>query len=832
MDSVSSQALMIVAAGASSFGLASLLWAMRVTHGERGAARKWRSRSSDLEVSLARADSIFSSHPGVILIWEEDIGADAAGWGEPKLYGSPVALASLFQFSDNSNTPDPAARILDGLADIDAHDATGDVTTLRRRLIQLRKEGAPFSLTIAGPNGRFIEADGRTAGARAVLWLTDATVKGLEETASRRRLEEIRDAISLQPETFMEILGKAPLPAWRQSGGGKLEWANGAYLSAIEAKDLDAARSRNLIIDQSFPDMARRALETGALIEEMRHIVMHGQRRAIRLVAIPISGAVAGMAFDATDEENARLALQRHVKAHDETLNYLTDGVAIFGQNKRLIFHNSAFAKIWDLEEAWLAEQPTHGALLDRLRERRRLPARTDYAAWRAGELAHYQDAADLPEDSWVLPDSRILRVARQRHPLGGLLILFEDRTQELALRAEFNSLIEVQKSTLDKLREGVAVFGSDGRLRLRNAAFVDLWQLDAATLGAGATFDDISAMMLPLCADRDMWADIKARICDPSPEARQTHGGEIVLSNEKNIVFLTHPLPDGATLVAFMDITDSRRVEFALTDRAEALEAADRLKTEFIENVSYQLRTPLTTVQGYAELLDAGVFGELQDSQKEQLGAILSATGQLSHLVENILDLALIEAGRIDLDFTEVDLGEILRETADMETARAREARVEFKFDIEPGMAKVRGDRRRIAQTMMNLVSNALRFSENGGTVTLGAKRAGDTAAFWVTDTGQGMSADVQAEAFQSFRSGDKRGAGLGLALVREFMELHGGWVSLRSDAGKGTSVECHLPTTLGVARGPSAEELIAQRAQQKKPPEKADKKSKTPAN
>jgi signal transduction histidine kinase len=701
---------------------------------------------------------------------------------------------------------------------------------LRRLLIELRREGSPFSLTILGPNGRFLEADGRTAGARAVLWLTDATVKGIEESAARRRVEELRDTISIQPEAFVEMLAKTPFPAWRQSGGGRLEWANTAYLAACELKDLETARVRNVMIDPSFPELARRALEGGHLVEELRHIVVRGQRRAMRVVAFPVSGAVAGMTFDATDEENARQALQRHVKAHDETLNHLADGVAIFGANKRLIFYNSAFAKIWDLEEAWLSEQPTHGALLDRLRERRRLPARSDYAAWRAGELAHYQNADELPEDLWVLPDGRTLRVARQRHPHGGLLLLFEDRTDELSLRAQYNSLIEVQKATLDKLREGVAVFGSDGRLRLRNAAFETLWDLDSATLGAGVTFDDLVDMMLPLFHDRDQWAEIKARITDPSPEARQTHGGELSLSNDKSVIFLTHPLPDGATLVAFVDITDSRRVERALTDRAEALEAADHLKTEFIETVSYQLRTPLTTVQGYAELLEAGVFGELQDAQKEQMGAILAATGQLSHLVETILDLALIEAGRIDLDFTEVDLGEVLRETAEMEAPRAREAQVELKLDLEKGLAKVRADRRRIAQAAMSLVSNALRFSETGGVITLGAKREGDTAKFWVADTGRGMDPEIQAEAFHSFVSGDKRGAGLGLALVREFVELHGGWVALQSEPGKGTVVSCHLPTTLGIARGPTPEELLAQRAQktQKKKP---TPKPKTPA-
>src|SRR5204863_7467005 len=126
-------------------------------------------------------------------------------------------------------------------------------------------------------------------------------------------------------------------------------------------------------------------------------------------------------------QEELRDLLQRNVKAHDETLNHIADAVAVFSQGKKLIFHNTAFAELWGLEPAWLAERPTHGEVLDRLRQRRRLPETADYGKWKAEELGHYEDLGPAPDDLWTLPDGRTLRVVRQPHPLGGLLVLYSD---------------------------------------------------------------------------------------------------------------------------------------------------------------------------------------------------------------------------------------------------------------------------------------------------------------------------------------------------------------------------------------------------------------------
>ncbi|MEH6742348.1 sensor histidine kinase [Hyphomonas sp.] len=790
------QVPIIMSAGATALGLAALLWALRVSDGARGAARKYKDRSSDLETLLAEHRSILGAHPGVILVWQGDaLEPDSEEMTPPELYGSPVALAGLLSFTDDAISPDPAVRIIEGLADLEARDSSGQDTTLRIRLRELRDTGQAFSLTIIGPSGRFLEADGRTAGARAVVWVTDTTIKGLEESSARGKLEEARQVIARDPTAFLDMLGKAPFPAWRVSGMGKLQWVNPSYIEAVDGVNLDRVLDRQLMLDQASADQARKTISEGADIDDTRHMVVNGERRAMRVLTFPLSGGAGAMAFDVTAQENAREELNRHVRAHDETLNHVADAVAIFGADRKLTFYNKAFRDMWDLDESFLLDRPNHGQLLDRLRERRKLPARTNYAEWRAEELSYYLDIDGVKEDTWSLPDDRTLSVTRQRHPMGGLLLLFKDITGELDLQTKFNAIVKTQASTLDNLHEAVVVFGGDGRLKLFNKAFERLWSLDHDTLKDHPDYSAVIEDCVPLFHDLDVWDAIKGHITDPSARARQSTTGEMRRSDGSILTYLTHPLPDGNTLVAFADVTATRRVESALRDRAEAFEAADRLKTEFVRNVSYQLRSPLTVIFGYAELLETKRNGDLTERQTDYVSAILSASDHLSKLIENILDLAMIEAGRMDLDVKDVDLRHVIEESIDMVVSKAEDTQIAVRADIKGKLGMIRADERRIRQVLFNLISNSLRFTESGGEIVVSSQRVGDMVTLSVRDNGRGLAADKRATSFDSFVSGDQRGAGLGLALVKHFIDLHGGTVGMKPVEGGGLEVTCWLP-------------------------------------
>jgi PAS domain-containing protein len=304
-----------------------------------------------VEDALAGADGVFGAFPGIVLIWDEAaVAANESDWGKPRIYGSPLALASLLRFSDTAHAAEPSVRILQGLGVFDAQDATGGLTRLAPALARLRREGAPFSLTISTPDGVFVEVDGRTAGARAVVWILDASVRGVEEGGARGRIEEARQVIARDPAAFLEMWNEAPLMVWRVNGALKLEWANPQYLTALEAKSLEQAITRNLQLDQAASDLARKAIDSGEPQRETRSAVVGGQLRTLQIQISPVAGGAAGLALDVTDVEASRELLAKQQRAHDETLDHLSEGIAVFDAQKRLVFHNRAFEQVWQLD--------------------------------------------------------------------------------------------------------------------------------------------------------------------------------------------------------------------------------------------------------------------------------------------------------------------------------------------------------------------------------------------------------------------------------------------------------------------------------------------------
>jgi signal transduction histidine kinase len=435
---------------------------------------------------------------------------------------------------------------------------------------------------------------------------------------------------------------------------------------------------------------------------------------------------------------------------------------------------------------------------LDRLRDARRLPDQRVYPGWKRTRLARYQDGARerAGEDTWHLPGGQTIRVVTQPHPFGGLTFLYEDVTARIALESDYNTLMKVQSATLDTLSEGVAVFGPDGRLKLHNAAFARIWEFDADDLEGEPHLRTVAALSRDKFGDSAIWDPLIGAIVSG---ARAQDIGEVERSDRSILSLSTAPLPDGATLVTFTDVTDRSRIETALRDRNEGLEEADRLKSDFIKHVSYELRTPLNTILGFSEHLASGVPGALSQQQREYVEAIVQGGNTLKNLVNDILDLALVESGALRLELERINLTELVSEVAAHAGEWAMKVGLTLQVEVAPGAGIFLADGRRLRQIMFNLLSNAFKFTPRGGEILLSAKIVGEDVQIAVADNGPGISPEVKASVFERFsakaRSGQRGGAGLGLALVNRFLELHDGWVEIESGAAGGTLVRCHLP-------------------------------------
>ncbi|HXE27311.1 MAG TPA: ATP-binding protein [Stellaceae bacterium] len=667
-----------------------------------------------------------------------------------------------------------------------------DITALDRAVARLRTDGTGFALRLRlAEGGAAVDIGGqRLAGNRGdAVWFADGAARDSAER-ERARLRSVLDAL--------------PMPVWRRDPGLQLTDANSAFAAAIGAASVSPPTElRELADAESGKALAESAAQSGEA-SERRHVIVNGSRRWVELheVRLGESGESLGFARDLTDLEVAEAALQRHEAGHAAVLNRVTAAIAIYGADRRLNFFNLAFAQLWRLEEDWLSNHPLIEEVMDRLRERRRLPEVADFRAFRRNLVAQFTSLIAPQEELLHLPDDKTLRLVVSPHPQGGLIFAYEDVTDRFALERSYNTAIEVQRETLDHLYEGIAVFGSDGRLKLSNPAYATMWGLTPEDLAGEPHVSQLAEKFRGFLDDGGNWSERKARLV-----ARLTadRASSMTLNRPDGSVLqaVTLPLPDGNTLLSYLDVTDTTRVENALRERTEALEAAGRLKSEFLANVSYELRTPLTSITGYAEMLTGNYAGELAPRQRDYATNILESAQAFTRLVDDILDLATIEAGYMELDTSPVDIHAMLQSVLNLQQAQARNLGLRLEFDCPATIGTVPGDERRLKQVVFSLVSNALKFTPAGGSVRVAARREASRVALIVSDTGIGVAAEDQARIFDKFERGARQsGAGLGLALVKSFIELHGGTIELRSSPGEGTTVTCWLHAELPIQK------------------------------
>lgn len=251
--------------------------------------------------------------------------------------------------------------------------------------------------------------------------------------------------------------------------------------------------------------------------------------------------------------------------------------------------------------------------------------------------------------------------------------------------------------------------------------------------------------------------------------------------------------------------MSDTARVEKALRDRAEALSEADRLKGQFMANISYELRTPLTTLLGFAEILAEEYYGALNPRQKDYARNMADTARQVVTLMDDISDLVMLEAGEMVLQRATFDVHAALASVLGLTREMVRRKGLTINFDCPPETGSMVGDEARVKQVLYNLLTNAIKYTPDGGQIIVAAMRDGDEVVFTVADTGIGIADEDQPGLFDRFRreGPGNGGAGIGLALVKRFVDLHQGSVELLSVVGQGTTVIVRYPSPDGQAKG-----------------------------
>jgi signal transduction histidine kinase len=544
----------------------------------------------------------------------------------------------------------------------------------------------------------------------------------------------------------------------RQELWDRLDRAVGAVTSASAAREVDPQQFQALraALDQARKDYAR-SEELATLAKGDINSLIQGAIYADRAL-LALEGALNSMTVELRRELQEAVDHERSI--HDRPV---IAGIVIGGS-----------AVLFLLAFAWLyADRHLAGRLLALSRS---------MLAIAAGNLR-----TPLPDSNGK---DEIAAMAKA-------LSIFRDTAVEI----EEQSLRERQV-VLDTIDYGVLILDPNLRVRMFNRAFRDLWSVPRDVLRPHVGIEDLLGALrstgLHGVTDEQWPSYIERRLneiqaADVPPREWHRPDGRVL---QYEVV----ALPDGGRMLTYFDLTDLKQVESELRAAKELAETASRAKSDFLASMSHELRTPLNAIIGITEMLkeDAEVDGDKH--LDEPLGRVLRAGKLLLQLINEVLDLAKIEAGKLELQPENIDLGPLLDDVVDTAKPLAEKHANQLRLDVQMDLGRAVLDPMRLRQVLLNLLSNACKFTENGE-VTLFARREGQQVELRVRDTGMGIDADQLPRLFQEFHQAGAAkhrkygGTGLGLAISRRLVTLMGGEIEATSEKGKGSEFTIRLP-------------------------------------
>lgn len=652
-----------------------------------------------------------------------------------------------------------------------------------------------------------------------ILWFFDVTDYMV-------RMQEITDEMQhfrKGKRDLAALLNHLPFPVWQRDSSGAVSYCNQTYSRCSEA----GVPEHKSAVPDLYPGMSKEiknALDNDGVFSEQKHLIIDNKRILVHVheLALDRAGGGVGFALDIHQEQELRKELKGYGAAYGDLLESSSSAMTVFDKDTRLSHYNGAFVRQFNLERDYLDESPTFQDILERLRASRQLPEQKNFSAFRVELLDLFRRELSEPyNDFFHLPDGRYLRMIAISHITGGLLIIFEDHTDNLKIRSSYNRLVAVQKATLDNLKEGILLVGSDGKISLFNPRLCDIFPEHEHMLANEPHIKDALDAFRSDFDMQDNWEQFREEFTGRTVSRKhmvitQGIGGKIY-----TISFI--PLPDGRTLISFLEVTSSVMLERTLSERNEALEQADKLKNDFLAGISYDLRTPLTSIIGFSEALREEFFGNLNTTQREYVVDIYSAANQLLAMINNIIDVARIRAGKLELNIQEADPCKLI----DAAIRLVEGAAAEKGMSVSAAYKKTRGillecDRERVTQMLFYALYKATLAPNNAGnhailsTLPYTDEQTGlKGILFYVTlrtpgHTTPGKLCFANAEAGLRDSVED-----LNILFVQDVIERHAGMMpddaSLPAEAS-GAYFACILPLTHSHDRGSEAEDAVQQ--------------------
>ncbi|MEM9146029.1 MAG: PAS-domain containing protein [Pseudomonadota bacterium] len=587
-------------------------------------------------------------------------------------------------------------------------------------------------------------------------------------------------------EGLERLTDSGAIAMWHRDADGETLWSRGSIRfpqGTVSTDDM-----LELIAMRRHPDAPTSAVQSHRL-----EVVRGASILPVSVLEITgDDGSRVGYAVDASNAASAERTLSRFVQTMTETFAHLTVGLAIFDRNQELALFNPAVVNMWQQDPAWLARRPALREILDRLRSTRRIPETRDYHEWRDRLLGLFDDTEKVDyEELWPLADGSTLRVLARPHPQRSLALIFDDATERMRLERRNRHMDDLITSTLQNLKEGLAVFAPDGTLQFVNPAFHGIWDTNDDQVTLNMHVSELCALCSRLAVETEVWERMVTYATGEQNRRAWTAG--ISLGSGRMLGARFAPLPDGSTMALFADVTDSERIAAALRDRNEALEAAEQMRSAVLDQISHRLRTPLNTIFGFGELLSSPRFGDLSPQQERYVAGILEAAAQLLDTISAVTEVASLQIDPMEGEEDGPGVEEVFETTVSLLEKRADEAGLSLGIALGSAIGLLHCTPVRLRQIVFNLTADAIHRCASGGDVLLTGHREEDGTVEIATSetlrTGSEGPSDVDWVEINS----------LTLSLVRRLVASEGGTLAIRPDPSAGRlRVVCRFPPEL----------------------------------
>ncbi len=671
---------------------------------------------------------------------------------------------------------------------------------LHQAIQGLMQLGDAFDLLVEAPGaGRLLQASGVRADEFAgdkttsVVWFTDVSKEMERHATLTRELETLQHDRS----RYRAALDAVPVPIWLRDDDLSMSFCNNAYAQVVGAETPLQARQRHLEIIKGADGREGRALAASAraagaersaqevvpLGGVLHHYMVmetplypHGAS-AVMEEEIPELRGTVGIALDVSEQHSAEANLTRHEEAHATVLERLGTAMAVFGSDQRLQFYNTAFAHLWQLDSGWLDSEPDFATVLEVLRDRRQLPEVADFPAYKAQELAAFTDLLEPIEGLMHLPGGATLRRLVAPHPLGGLLLTYEDVTDTLALERSYNTLIDVQAETLNHLQEAVAVFDGAGILRLSNAAFANLWDLPevrpqpggADASGQAMRFRevvDLQALQLGDGLPRDAFVTQMAQIL----QQRELQTGTLPHKGVGVVQWQAAPVADGGLVLSYACMR-------SVADDGIGAQSIASLVTDVVRSIA-----------GWGDVLVHGHYGGMNQRQQAYVDSIRDGAAALDRVLTAVDEIPQLSDATTFVTEA-VDVHVILSRALAEARPRVQRRGVNLYFDCLPDIGSHRMIRASFQRLLELILDMAIDSTSASDSITLAAQREnGGGLLLTIADTGAGW--DVQAGTDEDRAGASDHGADARFTVIKTYAAQQDWRFELVTVPGEGTTV------------------------------------------